>query len=167
MCSKLFILGKSLWKYWSIFEVEKISRIEKFIGMNLLGWKFPVSETLIGWNTGEQKYQLVQTLANPIFLWACNAWWPGIAMILIIFAKGKKGRFDFPWNCRTVIIQLIAGFRSFLPLQGAKWSWGGRFFIAIISKVDQEFGQSIWKFGFPTSALSEIPARFFYREREY
>lgn len=98
MCSRLSIFGKSLWKYWSIFEVEKISRIEKFIGMNLSGWKFRVSETLIGWNTGEQKYRLVQTLANPIFLWARNAWWPGIAMILIIFSKGKKGRFDFPWS---------------------------------------------------------------------
>ena len=118
MCSRLSIFGKSLWKYWSIFEVEKISRIEKFIGMNLSGWKFRVSETLIGWNTGEQKYRLVQTLANPIFLWARNAWWPGIAMILIIFSKGKKGRFDFPWNCRTVIIQLIAGFRRFLPFEG-------------------------------------------------
>jgi len=48
--------------------------------MNLSGWKFRAFETLIGWNTGEQKYRLVQTLANPIFLWARNAWWQGIAL---------------------------------------------------------------------------------------
>ena len=166
MCSRLSIFGKSLWKYWSIFEVEKISRIEKFIGMNLSGWKFRVSETLIGWNTGEQKYRLVQTLANPIFLWARNAWGPWIALILTIFAKGKKGG-DFLWKCRPVIIQLITGFRGFFATSRGKWSWGGRFFIAITSKVDQEFGQYIWILGFPKSALSEIPSRFLCSEREY